>query len=223
MSGEKLWAIVPVAVLAVAVLLGQESLRAQESWQPARGGASTWGSGPGVRSTSAAGSGSFGDGANWSAGKGSFGSASQPGVVWTSSGSGLPAASKSASGPNSALSPTSGNTPKPTGVRLVFPTSPASAPKSNAQVLRARSGQKSATGPHFGMANGGGRGTSKSLTTKKAPISSRSHASSSAHTSASFGFGKPKASSSGLDPTGESSSKSEPALDGSTGTEEPPH
>jgi hypothetical protein len=220
MSGERVLAIVSVAVLAVAVLLGQETLRAQDSWQPGHGGASTWGSGPPVRSTSTAGSGNFGGGANWSAGKTSFGSASQPGGVWTS-GSGSPAPTKSASEPNAAGSPTSGGTPKPAGVRPVFPTSPASAPKSDARVVRARSGQKSATGPHFEIANGGGGRAGKSATTKKGPVSSRSHASSSAHTSASFGFGKPKASSSELNPTGEPSSRSEPALNGSTGTEDP--
>ncbi len=218
MSGKRLWAIVPVAVLAMAVLLGPESLRAQESWQPARGGASTWGSGPAVRSASAAGSGNFGDGANWSAGKGSFGSAKQPGGVWAS-GSGLPGPSKNASGPNAAGSPTSGGTPKPTGVRLTPPTSPASAPKSNAQVYRARSGQKSATGPHFGMADGGRTG--KSSTKKAIAISSRGRASSGSRTGISSVFGKPKKSSSELSPTGEPSSKSSPVLDGSTGTEDP--
>lgn len=223
MSGKRMWAIVPVAVLAVAVLpLGQESLRAQESWQPARGGASTWGSGPAARSASAAGSGNFGDGANWSAGTASFGSARQPGGVWTS-GSRLPATSKSASGPEAAGSPTSGGTPKPIGVRLLFPASPVSAPKSNAQVLKARSGLKPATGPHFGMANGRGGGTSKSSTTKKSLFSSRGRASSGSRTGMSSGFGKPKASSIGLNPTGESSSKSRPALGASTGMEDPLH
>ncbi len=220
MSGKRLWAIVPVAVLAVAVLLGQESLRAQDSWQPARGGASTWGSGPPVRSTSTAGSGSFGGGANWSAGKGSFGSANQPGGVWTSR-SGLPGPSKSASGPNASGGPTSGVTPKPTGLRLIVPTSSTSGPKTSAQVPRAPSGQKPTTGSHFGMANGAGGGTRKSLTTKKAAFSARSRVASGSQTGMSSGFGKPKKSSSGLSPADEPSSKSGSALDTSTGLDEP--
>lgn len=212
--------MVPVAVIAVAVLLGQESLRAQESWQPGRGGASTWGSGPAVRPTSTAGSGSFGDGAIWSAGKTSFGSASQPGGVWIS-GSGLPATSKSASGPNAAGSPTSGATPKPAGVRLMMPASPTSAPRSNAQVHGASSGHKSATGPHFGMANGRGGGTGKFSTTKKSPFSSRSRASSSSRTGTSSGFGKPKESSSGLSPTGATPSQDGSAPGAATGLDDP--
>lgn len=220
MNGKRLRAVVPVAVLAMAVLLGQESLMAQESWQPARGGASTWGSGPPVRSTQAAGTGNFGEGANWSAGKGSFGSASQPGGVWTS-GSGLPGPSKSASGPNAVVSPSSGATPKLAGVRLMLPASPTSAPKSNAQVYRARAGQKSATGSHIGMANGGRAGANKFSPAKSTRFSARSHASSGSRTGMSSGVGKPKESSSGLSPTGEPSSKSGPALGAPTGTEDP--
>lgn len=220
MSGRRLWATVPVAVLSMAVLLGQQSLTAQESWQPTRSGASTWGSGTPVRSTSTAGSGSFGDGANWSAGKGSFGSAKQPGGVWTT-GSGISASNKSASGPNATGSPTSGVTPKPAGVRLMLPASPVTAPKTSAQVFSAPSGQKSATGPHFGMANGAGGGTGKSSTAKKTPFSSRSRASSGSRTGTSSGFGKPKGSSSGLGPAGETPSKSGSALGAPTGMEDP--
>jgi hypothetical protein len=218
MSGKRLWAIVPVAVVAVAVLLGQESSSAQESWQPARGGASNWGSGPAVKSTSAAGSGSFGDGAHWSAGTTSFGSARQPGGVWTS-GSGFPDTSKSTSGPKAAGSPTPGGMPKPAEARLMPPTGPASAPKSSTPVYRASSGQKSVTGPHLGTAKGGG--TNKSSTTKKGPTSSRRRASSGSRTGMSSGFDKPKADSGELNPLGESSPTNKSALDGSTGLEDP--
>lgn len=218
MRGKRLWEMVPGALLAVAVLFGQQSLSAQESWQPARGGASRWGSGPAVRSTPAAGSGSFGGGARWSAGNTSFGSARQPGGVWISS-SGFPATSKSASGPDGVGSPTSGATPKPAEVRLLFPTYPTSAPKSKAQVHRAGSGQKSVTGPHFGMTSH--VRTGKSSTAKKASFSSRSHASSGSRTGMSSGFGKTKESSSGLSPTGETPSESESPLGAPSESEDP--
>jgi hypothetical protein len=208
MRGEKLRAIAFVAALATASVLALEAAGAQESWQPARGGASAWGSGPAPRSTPVAGTGAFGGGANWTAGKGSFGLARQPGGVWTA-GPAMPTANKSALGPIATEGAPSRAMPKQIGFRLAAPTGTPSAPEIKTQIHQAHSSQKSAAAPHFGMPTRSRSRNFKFSSAKSTALASRSRASSNSRTGKSSSFSKPKTSREGHNPFGGSSSSSE--------------
>jgi hypothetical protein len=221
MSGNRLRATISFAAVALAAFLCMDAAGAQESWQPARGGASSWGTGPAGTSASKAGTGSFGGGAGWGAGKASFGSAKQPGGVWVD-GSALPAASsKSTAKPIAAGNPPSGDGGKLTGVHSELPTSPGSAPQSKMPVSHAGLGLSSSKNLHLGMANGGRGGSAKLSSAKSTALASRGRSSSHSRTSTISGFGKSKESEPGMNPEGGSSPGGTPGLDAPSEPGEP--
>lgn len=89
MSGKNLRSILPAAMFAMAFLVWLQGAGAQESWQPAGGGASAWKAGVPVATTQTTETSHFTGSGNWAAGKSSFGLEKQPGGVWTDS-AGLP-------------------------------------------------------------------------------------------------------------------------------------
>jgi hypothetical protein len=89
MSGEKLRNILPVSMLAMAFFVWLQGAGAQESWQPADGGASAWGARMSAATAQTPGTSHFTGGGEWAAGKASFGLEKQPGGVWAD-GAGLP-------------------------------------------------------------------------------------------------------------------------------------
>jgi hypothetical protein len=211
MTGNRLRAMIPFAAVAVAAFLSMDAANGQESWQPARGGASSWGSGPAAgTSTSKAGTGAFGDGAGWNAGKASFGSAKQPGGVWVDGSASPAASSKSTAKPIAVGNSPSVDGGKLTGVHSALATSHVSAPQSKAPVAHASSGLGSAKNLHPGMASGGRGGSTKLSSAKSTAPASKGRTSSS---STSSGFGKPKESEPGLDLPSGSSSGAKPGLD----------
>jgi hypothetical protein len=213
-SGNRLRAMISFAVVAVAAFLCVDAAGAQESWQPARGGASSWGAGSAAgTSASKAGAGAFGGGAGWDAGKANFGSVKQPGGVWVD-GSTLPAAeSKSTAKAITAGNPPSGDGGKLTGIHSELPTSPGSAPQSKTAVSHAGLGSSSSKNLHPGMANGGRGGSAKLSSPKSSALPSRGRTSSHGGTSAISGFGKPKVSEPGMSPEGGSAPTGTPGLD----------
>jgi hypothetical protein len=219
MSGNRLRAIIPFAAIAVIVFFRMDAANAQESWQAGRGGASSWGTGP-AAGTSApkAGTGAFGDGASWDAGKANFGSAKQPGGVWAD-GSAFPtASSKSTAKPIAAGNLPSGDGGKLAGVHSALAMSHSGAPQSKTPVSHAGLGLSSSKNLHAGMASGGRGGTTKLSSAKSTALASKGRTSSSSTIS---GFGKSKESEPGFDPLGGSSPGGMPGLNAPSEPGEP--
>lgn len=210
MNRMRLSTMVSMPVFALAVLSSQGASSAQESWQPARGGASSWGSGPAQSSTSVAGNSVFGRDGDWNAGKGSFGSAKQPGGVWTAVPA-LPATNKSVLAPVAAGSVPLRQAPKPSGPHATPPAGSTAAPRSNAQVSQAHTSWKPPIALHFGMANGNRGGAYHSSSAKSASLGSQGRASSNNRTTTSPAIVKPKRTSQSGNPLGGPNSAGEPA------------
>ena len=224
MSGEKARSTLPAAVLTLAVLMGLQAANGQESWQPARGGASTWQAGTIAKPAPAAGTGSSAGREGWGAGARTINLRVQPGGIWTeSSGSALPVSSKTMEGKAAALGafPRSQG-PNPAGI-LPLPTPSRSAPQLNrARTAHAGTGQRPAISSRFQKQNGKPGATFKFQRSKS--ISPGSHGQAPSH--GSTGLGSPLGSSGenapGLSsPLGGSTSNSGLGLGAPTGVDRP--
>ncbi len=224
MSGEKARSALPAAVLTLAVLMGLQAANGQESWQPARGGASTWQAGTVAKPAPAAGTGSFAGRGGWGAGDRSFDSRVQPGGIWTE-GSALPASSKSMEGKAAALGAFPRiQVPRPAGIPPL-PTPSRSGPQlSRARTAHAGTGQRPAISSRFQKQNGKPGAAFKFQRSK--PISPGSHGQAPSHGSTGLGspLGSSKGNAPGLSsPLGGSTSNSGLGLGAPTDVDRPMH
>jgi len=223
MNSARLRMIFSVAALAVASWLSLGAARAQETWQPAHGGASSWGAGKATSGNLATRSSASGSSSSWIAGKGSFASASQPGGVWTDGSATPGAASKIPAKSIAGRTLRTSQIPKRAAVSAAPAAGRMVAQKSKAQIAHAPTGLHASTGPHFGMANGGHGGAFKFTSAKPTASSTRSSAAPSSRSEANPGLGLPMLDEPVSDPFASSSPGNGLGTAASSGLDETSH
>ncbi|MGA2569222.1 MAG: hypothetical protein ABSF23_01770 [Terracidiphilus sp.] len=205
-----------MAALAVVGFVSLAAARAQqETWQPARAGASTWGAGQKTNTAQTATGRMTGGSSGWIAGRGSFGSSLQPGGVWQGSLGGpvstSPAITKNTGNgnlqPGSALNKTN-PAPKLASLHPAPATVRTAAAQGKAQGSRASGAARSSTGPHFGVAGKGRSGAFKSTSAHAKTAHSRSGSGTGTHS----GSGSPAPGPLGSNPFATTPSSGAPGL-----------